>query len=120
MFFLILVVLVMPFTSAMPTLPPELHLEQSQNSIDSYMPGVLLVKAGGEDSTHQESVLASAHTSIGATVAKDYSAEGFAGLQLIELPEIMSVNDAVAYYSAIPGIEYAEPDYFRTQYNHTK
>lgn len=114
MFFLILVVLVMPFTSAMPTLPPELHLEQSQNSIDSYMPGVLLVKAGGEDSTHQESVLASARTSIGATVAKDYSAEGFAGLQLIKLPEIMSVNDAVAYYSAIPGIEYAEPDYFRT------
>ena len=35
------------------------------------------------------------------------------GLQVIRIPDGMSVEDAVAYYERIPGVVFAEPDYLR-------
>ena len=97
--------------AAMPALPPGMSPQQEIS--DSYMPGVLLVQAAGSDVQTSLAALTSAHASIGATVARDYTAEGVSGLQLITLPESMNVKDGISYYSAIPAIAYAEPDYLR-------
>ena len=53
------------------------------------------------------------HITIGAEIIHDYSAEGVSGLELIKLPDRLSVEEAVAYYQSQPGVEYAEPDYYR-------
>ena len=97
--------------AAMPALPPGMSPQQEIS--DSYMPGVLLVQAAGSDVQTSLAALTSAHASIGATVARDYTAEGVSGLQLITLPESMNVKDGISFYSAIPAIAYAEPDYLR-------
>ncbi|PKL59491.1 MAG: hypothetical protein CVV33_07550, partial [Methanomicrobiales archaeon HGW-Methanomicrobiales-4] len=53
------------------------------------------------------------HTSIRAHVSHDYADEGIKGLQLISLPQRLSIEEAVAYYQSQPGVVYAEPDYYR-------
>lgn len=100
--------------TATPVLPFNVDDVNPQDLHDSYRPGVLLVRAADSPAEEIASVLSSAHATIGARVLEDYSAEGAAGLQLIALPDGMSVNDGVAYYSAKSGIQYAEPDYYRT------
>jgi len=77
-----------------------------------FTPGVILVQA--VEQTYTADTLVSTHTSIGASVQRDFSAEGKKGLQLVLLPPDMQVADAVDYYSSVPGVRYAEPDYFRS------
>ena len=100
--------------TATPALPFNFDELKPQDLQDSYRPGVLLVRAADSPAEELASVLSSAHATIGARVLEDYSVEGALGLQLIALPDGMSVNDGVAYYSAKSGIQYAEPDYYRT------
>lgn len=94
--------------------PHPIEFNPGQWNIDNYAPGVLLVRASDGEMHTAETILASAHTTIGASVLKDYKTEGITGLQLVSIPSTMNVSDAVAYYSSIPGVKYAEPDYFRS------
>lgn len=49
--------------------------------------------------------------STAADILKDYS-DFIPGLQLIQLPETVTVEEAIEYYSNLPGVIYAEPDYY--------
>lgn len=53
------------------------------------------------------------HAVIGSRTIHDYSAEGAPGLELVEPPDKMTVEQAVEYYGNQPGVLYAEPDYYR-------
>lgn len=112
-FVLVLLSIFIQAGTAIPVMPFNFDEIKPQDLQDSYQPGVLLVRADGpaEDTA---SVLSSAHATIGARVLEDFSASGAPGLQLVALPEGMSVTDGVAYYSVKSGIQYAEPDYYRT------
>lgn len=85
---------------------------QEDPAILGYSDGAVLVKSStAADGTVQS--LQSAHAAIGATIARDYTASGVPGLFLVNLPDTMTVKDAISYYSSQPGVVYAEPDYYR-------
>lgn len=92
-------------------LPKGIFADGASESGPLFAPGVILVQA--VEQTYSADSLVSAHTSIGASVQRDFSAEGKTGLQLVLLPPDMQIADAVDYYSSVPGVRYAEPDYFR-------
>jgi subtilisin family serine protease len=80
----------------------------------AYVPGQVLVKfdpagTGGNDSV--SSLAESANQAIGAVTVLDYHMYGLDGLSLVALAPDMTVEEAVSYYSSIPGVAYAEPDY---------
>lgn len=52
-----------------------------------------------------------AHSAIDAEVTDDLG-ELVPGMQVVALPEGVSVEEAVDYYSKLPGIVYAEPNYY--------
>ena len=52
-----------------------------------------------------------AHAKVGAKVKKDFSAEGVAGLQVVQLPNGTYVQSAIKEYQSNPDVLYAEPDY---------
>ncbi len=64
--------------------------------------------------------IASIHASVGTTVIKTFSPEFLPGLQVVEVPDSMTVSEAVAKYTQYPSVEYAvadhliprEPDFF--------
>ncbi len=82
------------------------------NTPSDYAPGFVLVKTLG-NSESEISAITSAHTAIQASVTHDFSSEGIEGLQLVSLPDTISVADAVTYYQGVTGVAYAEPDYYR-------
>lgn len=53
-------------------------------------------------------------TATGATVRTDLSSSSLPGLQLINLPDNMSVEDAINTFEQNPSIDYAEPNYIIT------
>lgn len=55
------------------------------------------------------SAMASAHTSVGAKLIRNV--KGAEGLQLTRLPKGASVESAIARYSELPGVLYAQPNY---------
>ena len=89
--------------------------EQSQTTAClGYVPGQVLVKfdpahAGGTETL--SSLAETANKAIGADTVLDFSTYGITGLSLIALNSSMTVDEAVSYYSSIPGVTYAEPDY---------
>jgi len=52
------------------------------------------------------------HARHGTSVRRDFSDDGLSGLQVIELPEDLSVSDAIGLYRQDPDVLYAEPDYY--------
>jgi hypothetical protein len=52
-----------------------------------------------------------AHSAINATVLSDLTEIGMPGLQLVELPDDMSLEEGIAYYESLPGVRFAEPNY---------
>jgi hypothetical protein len=52
-----------------------------------------------------------AHSAINAIVLSDLTEIGMPGLQLVELPDDMSVEEGIAYYESLPGVRFAEPNY---------
>ena len=55
--------------------------------------------------------IASSNAKIGARVHKDFSHAGLSGMQVVTLPENISVADAIAEYQKNPDVLYAEPNY---------
>ncbi len=54
---------------------------------------------------------ASSNAKIGAHVHKDFSNAGLSGMQVVTLPENISVDEAIAEYRKDPDVLYAEPNY---------
>ena len=50
------------------------------------------------------------NSGINATIIEDYGGIGMPGIQLIRLPENVSVESAIQYYLSCPAILYAEPN----------
>jgi len=99
---------------ALPVIPGGLQYTDSTNYKPGYSPGVLFIKTTSNGEDVNESNFAATHAFIHAEIAKDYSSDGFRGLQLISIPDTISVEDAVSYYQNVSGVAYAEPDYFRS------
>lgn len=51
------------------------------------------------------------HISLNATMVKDYTADGLSGLQLVELPDKMTLEEGVSAYSNQTPVLFVEPDY---------
>lgn len=94
-----------------------------------YDDDTIIVRYGGSSiQTGNELKLTSTqlNAQIGTSVVNDFSSEGLFGMQVLQLPEGMDVNDAVAFYSSSPQVLYAEPNYRRyldkrpndPEYNH--
>jgi len=111
---IILIFLFIQACTALPAFPFDPEDVKTQDLQETFQPGVLLVRAADSTTEETASILSSAHAIIGARVLEDYSSEGMPGLQLVQLPDEMNVEDGIAYYSVKPGIKYAEPDYYRT------
>ena len=52
-----------------------------------------------------------AHTLIQATVLSDLTEMGMPGLQLVKLPDDMSLEEGIAYYESLEEVRFAEPNY---------
>jgi subtilisin family serine protease len=74
-----------------------------------YQDSVILVRFDPKS----DSFLLKTRVPAGSEIIHDYSAEGIKGLQLVSLPDRLSIEDALAYYESQPGVLYAEPDYYR-------
>ncbi|HEV7701341.1 MAG TPA: S8 family serine peptidase [Pyrinomonadaceae bacterium] len=72
-----------------------------------YVPGEVLVKfVSGPQS---KSVKASSNRAIGATIVEEL---GDLSWQRVRLPEAMKIDEAIAKYKDMPGVEYAQPNFY--------
>jgi subtilisin family serine protease/C1A family cysteine protease len=58
-----------------------------------------------------QTIAAAANSPIGATALSDEDTLGISGLQVVQLPENMTVSDAISRYEQNTNVEYAQPDY---------
>lgn len=66
---------------------------------------------GTFDEPRMEEVALKIHDSIQAVVLSDLVEFGMPGLQLVSLPEEMSLEEGIAYYEVLPEVRFAEPNY---------
>ncbi|WP_265580937.1 S8 family peptidase [Methanofollis aquaemaris] len=81
--------------------------------VSLYEPNTVIVRfaAPTGDGPALCSASVNAHSALGADVADDLS-DLVPGMQVVELPEGVSVEEAVDYYSRLSSVEYAEPNYY--------
>lgn len=97
-------------------LEPQISHQISQGSDHRYVSHQILVRfstpenTNGKQPTATAGQIAAIHTSIGATVIKSYSPAFLPGLELVRIPDSMTVPDAVAWYTTQSSVRYAEPD----------
>lgn len=72
---------------------------------------------GTLDELVMEEVELKIHGSIHAVVLSDLTEFGMPGLQLVRLPEGMSLKEGIAYYEAFPEVRFAEPNYHISIYS---
>ena len=86
-----------------------IRAEEVQN--DS-MHGEILVRFDPDlwNMTALRSAVNASHASIGAIVKTDYNELGLPGLQLVQIPPGMTINESIAYYQSLPYVKYAEPN----------
>ena len=66
---------------------------------------------GTLDTLAMEEVEREIHSSINALLLSDMTEFGMPGLQLVRLPEGISLEEGIAYYEAFPEVRFAEPNY---------
>jgi subtilisin family serine protease len=78
-----------------------------------YEPNTVIVRfvSGAGDGPSLCSASENAHFALGADVADDLS-DLVPGMQVVELPEGVSVEEAVDYYAGLSSVAYAEPNYY--------
>ncbi|PKL61210.1 MAG: hypothetical protein CVV31_12595 [Methanomicrobiales archaeon HGW-Methanomicrobiales-2] len=80
-----------------------------------YDPGSIIIRFK-PDVASSPSLLAqvseTTHSQTGSVVTMDYSDIGLSGMQVLQLPEALSVTEAVDAYSRNPDVLYAEPNYY--------
>ena len=104
---------VVTITTAGPPLRSDLvgHVHTTSRE---YVQDEVLVRfkpAARKDDMVMPDVAAATHSKIGATVVREF--KEVPGLQLVKLPEGVTVPDAVAMYGQNPAVLYAEPNYIR-------
>lgn len=83
----------------------ETSSESKRGITAKYVPGEVLVKFKTGTDTNR---IRGLHNALGATKVKDIS---HIGVQHLRLPQSVSVEEAIEYYSTDPDVEYAEPNY---------
>ena len=83
---------------------------QTGEVVDGSMQGEILVRFNPElwNMTALQSAANASHAYIGATVKTDYDELGLPGLQLVQLPPGMTLEESIAYYQSLPYVKYAE------------
>jgi subtilisin family serine protease len=76
-----------------------------------YEPDTVIIRFAAGDGPALCSASDRAHSLLGADVVEDLS-DLVPGMQVVELPEGVSVEEAVDYYNGLSGVEYAEPNYY--------
>ena len=80
-----------------------------------YDPGSIIVRFKPDvasSPSRLERVSETTHSQTGSVVTMDYSDIGLSGMQVLQLPEALSVTEAVDAYSRNPDVLYAEPNYY--------
>ena len=80
----------------------------------SYAPNRVIVKFKPEKITNKNDkgrITAAAHAALNSKVIKDFDEKGLIGYQVVQLPEGISVQEAIDKYKKNQDIEIAEPDY---------
>jgi subtilisin family serine protease len=96
-----------------PSIAATIAKTASKKSTD-YVEGEVIVrynykKIPNKTTLHTQSVKTNGN--IGAVVKKDFSDEGLPGMQVVSIPENMSVDEAIALYESDPNVLYAEPNH---------
>lgn len=77
-------------------------------------PGRLLVQfnmSAFSDTENMTRFAEETHKSINATLVNDFTKEGLAGLQLVELAMNMTIKEGMGVYNNLTEVLFAEPDY---------
>ncbi len=108
-------------TTAIPTNVPTNVQQTSSDSLatvssehETYVSNELIVRYNYKKIANKGLLTASSaktNMEIGAVVQQDFSNEGLPGMQVVRIPDNMSVDDAIAIYENSPDILYAEPNY---------
>ena len=76
-----------------------------------FEPELFELSDGTLNALAMEEVEFEAHDAIGAVVLSDLTDIGMPGLQLIRLPDGMSIEEGIAHYESLFGVRFAEPNY---------
>jgi hypothetical protein len=79
--------------------------------IISFQPQIFELPDGTLDQVAMRQAENSVHGAINATILSDLTEQGMPGIQLVLLPEGMSIEEGIAYYESLPEIRFAEPNY---------
>jgi thermitase len=95
--------LILVFAASLFSMAAFAQIPGAKRSAD-YVPGEVLVKfrSGGVFTDRV------AHMMVGATVVQEWQ---FIGVQRVKLPENVSVEDAITFYTSLKNVEFAEPNY---------
>lgn len=85
--------------------PPANPEYASDRLIVKYKPGTILRTDG------QESISLKLNNGIGAKILENENQLGVTGMEVVRLPQGLSVDQAISYYTNSTAVEYAEPDY---------
>jgi hypothetical protein len=84
---------------------------QKPELIISFQPQIFELSDGTLDQVAMKQAENSVHGTINATILSDLTEQGMPGIQLVLLPEGMSIEEGIAYYESLPEIRFAEPNY---------
>ncbi|HOJ96760.1 MAG TPA: S8 family serine peptidase [Methanospirillum sp.] len=85
---------------------------QAEQGSETYVPGEVIVKYADIGSgTAVASVASSLNAEIGAETIYTDEVMGVKGMQVVKVPDTMSVPDAVQFYKSNEHVVYAEPNY---------
>ena len=85
---------------------------QAEQLSQTYMPGEVIVRYADIGSgTAIASVASSLNTEIGADTIYSEEKLGIKGMQVVRIPDTMSVTEAVQYFKSNEYVSYAEPNY---------
>ncbi|NLA25752.1 MAG: S8 family serine peptidase, partial [Bacteroidales bacterium] len=98
-----------------PEIDKDLFLSAITPERPLYKPGSIIVRfkpdVAGSPGRLAE-ISDAVHTKQNSIVTMDYSDIGLPGMQVLQLPEDITVAEAVAAYSRDPNVLYAEPNYY--------
>ncbi|MDG6256462.1 MAG: S8 family serine peptidase, partial [Methanomicrobiaceae archaeon] len=88
-----------------------------KTDLPNYIPNELIVEFKGlkqYQPTLINAVIEQTHAQIGAQVKKDYETIGLSGVQLVRIPDMISLDEALAYYRTDPNVLSVSPNYIHT------
>jgi parallel beta-helix repeat protein len=93
----------------------EMPIQEDTKGRPLYAPDSIIIRYVPETASDMAMMADTANslsTAYHTTLSHDFSEDGISGMQLINLPEDLTVQEAVDAYENSPYILYAEPDYY--------